>query len=69
MTEGTARTITREGAAVLVSYPVTWAKSFAWRHLLAHPPDGVRQPQRQSHQQLWSKAHTANAWAWKATAT
>jgi hypothetical protein len=63
---GDARTITRDGASVLVSYPASWDRSFAWRHLLANPPEGVRQPRRQSHRQLWTKAHTSSAWAWRA---
>jgi hypothetical protein len=53
---------------VLVSYPSAWSKQFAWRHLLAHPPEGVRQPLRQSHTQRWAKAHTADAWVWRAHA-
>jgi len=64
----TDRTITRDGASVLVSYPASWDRSFAWRHLLAHPPEGVRQPLRQSHTQRWAKAHTADAWVWRAHA-
>lgn len=65
---GSTRTITRDGADVLVSYPLAWDKSYAWRHLLAHPPANVQQPRRQSHTQRWTKAHTAEAWAWRAPA-
>ena len=64
---GNDRTITRDGHTLAVAYPVAWDRSFAWRHLLAHPPEGVRQPRRQSHRQLWAKAHTANAWVWTTT--
>ena len=63
----TARTITRTADAVRVSYPLAWSKAIAWRHLLSNPPEGVRQPRAQSHRQLWAKAHTADAWVWKAT--
>ena len=36
--------------------------------LLAQPPSNVQQPRRQSHTQRWTKAHTADAWVWRAPA-
>jgi len=63
-----ARTITRDGDYLVVSYPVAWDKSFAWRHLLANLPAGMRQPRLRGNCQPWAKAHTADAWVWRTSA-
>lgn len=62
------RTITRDGNYLVASYPVAWDKAFAWRHLLANPPEGMRQPRIRGNCQPWAKAHTADAWVWRASA-
>lgn len=67
MTTAEDRIITTSARTITVAYPVAWDKAFAWRHLLAHPPAGVRQPRGRSHCQLWTKAHTADAWTWTAS--
>lgn len=60
-----SRTIERIDGVTIVAYPTSVSKADAWRHLLAHPPAGVRQPKGQSHRQLWAKAHAAGVLAWK----
>lgn len=68
MTAPALRTITRDGNYLVVSYPVAWDKSFAWRHLLANLPVGMRQPRIRGNCQPWTKAHTADAWVWRTPA-